>query len=72
MNGDMGLPSLRKTHLSHLTGNSMCCQHPIGVNSVLFVLDCFYRKWKFPDTHSFRNNEYIAQGTLKDAGVNTA
>ena len=72
MKGDMGPSSPRKTHLSHLTGNSVRCQHPIGVNSVLFVLDCFYRKWKFPDTHSFRNNVYIAQVTLKDADVNIA
>ena len=37
----------------------------LGVNRVsmgvqsMFVLDWFYKKWKFPDTHAFRNNEYI-------------
>lgn len=50
----------------------MYYQHLTGVNTVLFVLDWFYTKWKFLDTHSFRNNEYIVQVTLKDAGVNIA
>lgn len=36
-------------------------QHLIGVNRVLFILDQFYRKWKFFNTHSFRNNKYTLQ-----------